>query len=990
MTTSYFHQHGQKLKYTLKSDKAPKVGFRHSQRGALFAIGAHFSLSAPNVRKDPAMIVMPTGSGKTAVLMAAPFQERSNRALVITPSRIVRNQIASDFESLVTLKKLNALDEEIPTPNVKEHIGRIKTEKEWEELRGYDIVVSTPMSISPAVKGVSKPPGDLFDMILVDEAHHKPAPTWNKLLQSFSGAKRILFTATPFRADEKVINGKLIYYYSIKKAHTDGVFGDIEFIEADNYSLDKDINIAQKAYSVYRQDRDAGLNHYLIARARSIEHATKIKTIYDEHTSLDLRVIHSGHRYSRVLQSIQDLKDLKIDGVICVDMLGEGFDFPELKIAAIHAPHKSLAVTLQFVGRLARTTAENIGTAKLISRKSDIEIEDKRIFRSDTGASWLNIISGLSEAKVSGEQEIKETLGEFETVLVPSLELDDLPLYNLKPRMHVKIFRVKKPVDLAGDLLLPNNLEMHYRHNHKNKTSIVFITRESTKPTWSDLSQFTSTKYDLFVVYYDKKSNLLFINSSKKSFATYESIATSFTRGQHKTLPLHQINRVLGGLKNPEFYNIGMRSRIQHSSNESYRIMAGPRTDDALDPTDGQLYHRGHVFGAARMSGESINTGYSSGSKIWSSSTARISDLINWCKKLADLLSKDNDEIETGTKLDNIGVGEPVTHIPEHIIGIDWPRNAYTNPISVFFQSGGERKELQLLDLDFRLDSLEEKHIRLSIIGPGFEYPLKFSPFTWPHFECLKDDNKLFLSRNFRSEPFLNYLNTYHLNFYQPDFSRIEGEELYGPPEKNNKSALGEDRYQIIHWEEERVDIQREFADEEKGWLPAEGYISIHKYFKELFSTQEGLIAFYDHTTGEAADFITIEDTGNEILVQLYHCKSSNGREAGVRDKDIFDICGQAIKSLRYLGDPFYLAKHIKRRKAEVDLPDYISGNNDLLDNLIELTPEKGYRFKVSLIQPGISKEGIIGSAEKERILAGCDRMLRHSGAEGVTLIVSK
>ena len=58
-------------------------------------------------------------------------------------------------------------------------------------------------------------------------------------------------------------------------------------------------------------------------------------------------------------------------------MLGEGFDFPNLKIAAIHSPHKSLVSTLQFIGRFARTNAENIGTAKFIAmlkRKKQIII----------------------------------------------------------------------------------------------------------------------------------------------------------------------------------------------------------------------------------------------------------------------------------------------------------------------------------------------------------------------------------------------------------------------------------------------------------------------------------------------------------------------------------------------------------------------------------------------------------------------------------------
>lgn len=54
-----------------------------------------------------------------------------------------------------------------------------------------------------------------------------------------------------------------------------------------------------------------------------------------------------------VYKIIDTLREKELDGIICVDMLGEGFDFPNLKIAAIHDPHKSLANTLQFIGRFA-------------------------------------------------------------------------------------------------------------------------------------------------------------------------------------------------------------------------------------------------------------------------------------------------------------------------------------------------------------------------------------------------------------------------------------------------------------------------------------------------------------------------------------------------------------------------------------------------------------------------------------------------------------
>jgi len=60
-------------------------GLRRGQRGALHALGAHFSLD----QGQPAIVVMPTGSGKTGVLMLAPFLLGAIRVLVITPSRLV-------------------------------------------------------------------------------------------------------------------------------------------------------------------------------------------------------------------------------------------------------------------------------------------------------------------------------------------------------------------------------------------------------------------------------------------------------------------------------------------------------------------------------------------------------------------------------------------------------------------------------------------------------------------------------------------------------------------------------------------------------------------------------------------------------------------------------------------------------------------------------------------------------------------------------------
>jgi superfamily II DNA or RNA helicase len=62
--------------------------------------------------------------------------------------------------------------------------------------------------------------------------------------------------------------------------------------------------------------------------------------------------------------------------VVCVDMLGEGFDLPELKIAAFHDVKKSLAVTLQLAGRFTRAKP-NLGDPTFIANIGDPKVSDE-------------------------------------------------------------------------------------------------------------------------------------------------------------------------------------------------------------------------------------------------------------------------------------------------------------------------------------------------------------------------------------------------------------------------------------------------------------------------------------------------------------------------------------------------------------------------------------------------------------------------------------
>src|SRR5688572_23203970 len=81
-------------------------GLRAAQIAAAYAVSAHFWAS-----RRPAIVVMPTGSGKTAVMILASVLLRARRVLVVAPSRLLREQLAKKFAELDPLVRAGALDD---------------------------------------------------------------------------------------------------------------------------------------------------------------------------------------------------------------------------------------------------------------------------------------------------------------------------------------------------------------------------------------------------------------------------------------------------------------------------------------------------------------------------------------------------------------------------------------------------------------------------------------------------------------------------------------------------------------------------------------------------------------------------------------------------------------------------------------------------------------------------------------------------------------
>ena len=195
-------------------------GLREPQIGAIHAIHAHWTVS-----KQPATIVMPTGTGKTEVMLSILVSQQLTRLLVVVPTDALRTQIANRFSSLGILKDVGAVLEKAmyPIVGILNHIP--KNAVEVDNFFGKCNVIVTTMQIAGKCDiKIQKRMANYCPYLFIDEAHHTPAKTWADLKESFSDKTILQFTATPFRNDDKLVEGKIIFNYPLLKASRGRVF----------------------------------------------------------------------------------------------------------------------------------------------------------------------------------------------------------------------------------------------------------------------------------------------------------------------------------------------------------------------------------------------------------------------------------------------------------------------------------------------------------------------------------------------------------------------------------------------------------------------------------------------------------------------------------------------------------------------------------------------------------------------------------------------
>ena len=172
----------------------------------------------------------------------------------------------------------------------------------------------------------------------------------------------------------------------------------------------------------------------------------------------------------------------------------------------------------------------------------------------------------------------------------------------------------------------------------------------------------------------------------------------------------------------------------------------------------------------------------------------------------------------------------------------------------------------------------------------------------------------------------------------------------------------------MIDWDAAGVDITSEYDN------PAPGKLSIHDYLRRELPKSKAQIVFYDHGSGEIADFVSFEQSDDETAVRLYHCKKSGGPKPGQRVDDVYEVCGQTVKSLIWVSVDKLLVRISDRNSRRTD-STFLKGSKSELRMLIGKSRSMPVKFEIVAVQPGISQRKL--PERMAYVLAAADDYIR-------------
>lgn len=255
-------------------------------------------------------------------------------------------------------------------------------------------------------------------LIIVDEAHHAIADSYQDLFTLFPCAHKVGMTATPCRMKKESFTklfAKLLTSPSTKDFIRRGYLAPYDYVVIGRFSqqqitidalnargadgdysikeMDEKLNVPQSIKQLYESLRKYAHGKQGIVYAINIDHAQAIARYYEQ-MGLRAVALDSSTPAGTRKKNVEAFKNGQLDCLVNVNLFDEGFDCPEVEFIQMARPTLSLAKYLQMVGR---------GLRKSKSKKACVIIDNVGNYRKfglpDRERDWKEMFHGYKAGK---------------------------------------------------------------------------------------------------------------------------------------------------------------------------------------------------------------------------------------------------------------------------------------------------------------------------------------------------------------------------------------------------------------------------------------------------------------------------------------------------------------------------------------------------------------------------------------------------------------
>ena len=861
------------------------------------------------------------------------------------PSDALREQIAGKFETLGVLQELGIAGSQALRPVVGRVLHGFQEKDSASAFADVcNVVVATPQSL-----GASSPEAlavllGACSHLFIDEAHHVAARTWSEIRDRFAAKNVVQFTATPFREDGRHLQGRVIYSFPLREAQAQGYFSQIDYTSVIDFD-DVDRVLAEQSIAKLRSDLAEGYDHVLMARVSGIPRAKAIKQLYDS-LAPDLVPVIVNYQMAKGYQrnALKSLRARKSRVIVCVNMLGEGFDLPALKVAAVHDPQKSLAVTLQFIGRFARTSTHgNFGGASMYVARTEIEV-DKRLrelYAEDS--DWNFVLRDLTHAAVEQQQEVSDFENGFTSLP------DEITLRSLLPKLSTVVYRTptahwepQNIIEFFGEdslLTIPIGLNV--------QAGIAWcVVKRRTPVRWGDLKTIEEVSFELYVLYFDAPRHLLYINNSANA-GVFEDLAEAVVGSGATRCTGSTVYRVMADIDRLVPTTVGVLDA--HDQFRRFSMHVGSDVTASFSQAEAGTKSQTNISGGGYRDGEHVNISASLKGRIWSPATAQsLKHWRDWCDSVGDKLLDDSISIEK--VIGQFILPEPLTGRPDGVLlAVEWPWIVHLlQADSLRLSHDGKTYEAAYTDLV--PDTGPNDVFRFAVKSGGWQVTYEaYVEKGYLRYRCT-NGTEVIVVRSRSQQPLSDWLNENGLIFVLDEDRIIEHDLIYKPTW--DRPPFNTSQLTPLDWLDTNFKVESQTKDKLKESIQ-------YRAIAEL-KTENWDVILDDDGSGEIADIVAMRIDAEGLLIRLVHCKYSHEDTPGARISDLYEVCGQAQKSIMWrrsdLGPFFRTLNDRARKKNRRDgVSPFEAGDVKKLYEIRSKATILRRRMEIAIAQPGLS-----------------------------------